>query len=252
LGIGSSTNVPTQVILHDGSDTPLVNLKAISAGYNHTCALFTDDSGACWGYDKDGQLANGKLGYSLPGPPWYLYDSAQTIFVLGTSGLEPLIMGGGFISVGGFHSCSLITDTPNNSIGCWGNNGLGQLGIGDEVNKPSAYAAVDERGKITDAIGLSSGRDFTCAIVRDQTVRCWGYNGDGQIGSPKVGFGDSQITGTPVVLDSTRLDKVVEVAAAEFGACAVCWGHDSSTGRDSTPFTRSVDAPLFTDNFDGN
>jgi len=266
LGIGSSTNIPTQVILHDGMDTPLVNLKTISAGDGITCALFTDNSGSCWGYDKEGELANGKMGYSLPGPLWYRYDSPQTIFVLGRSGLERFIMGGGVISIGSSHGCSLVLDTPDKSIGCWGYNLYGQLGTGNTRDQSSAYSAMDERGKITDAISVSSGSYFTCALVVDGTVRCWGYNGNLQIGSPAVAKGDYQENGTPVV-DETgtkRLDKVIEIAAGEYGVCArrrlsgsavdqiVCWGHDFSTGTDRAPSTRFVDAPLFTDNFDGN
>jgi len=267
LGLGSSTNVPTQVILHDGSDTALTNLKAISAGSNHTCALFADNSGACWGDDYVGELANGKTGFSLPASEYYRYDSPQTTFVLGASGLEALIMGGGAISVGGDHTCSLISDSPKNSIGCWGGNSNGQLGTGDTADKSSAYSAFDERGKIRDAIGISSGENFTCAIVQDGTVRCWGNNGNGQIGSPLVRIGDNQVAGTPV-LDQTgtkNLDKVVEIAAAENGVCArrrpdgatvdqiVCWGYDPATYTSYIlPITKSIDSPVFTDNFDGN
>jgi alpha-tubulin suppressor-like RCC1 family protein len=258
VGVGNWTSTPTQVILHDGSDTPLTNLKAISAGSVHTCALFTNNSGACWGYDNDGELSNGSM--STSSTP-YVFDSPHTIFVQGNSGLEALIMGGASISLGGDHACSLVTDMVKNSVGCWGYNATGQLGVGDKGNRSLAYPARDERGKIIDATSVSAGRYFTCATVQDRTVRCWGYNDLGQMGTPSTDYGDSQVTGAPVQLGSgVRLNAVVEIATAEQGVYAlrsngdiVTWGYDPSDNTHSRyPFSRPIDAPLFTDNFDNN
>ena len=39
----------------------LTSVAALSAGGNHSCALKTDGSAACWGRNLDGQVGDGSL-----------------------------------------------------------------------------------------------------------------------------------------------------------------------------------------------
>ncbi|MFO0679598.1 MAG: hypothetical protein U0169_23930 [Polyangiaceae bacterium] len=71
------------------------------------------------------------------------------------------------IACGDFHTCALRAD---GTIWCWGRNRAGQVGSGDEPNrpKPAAVPALDE-GR-----ALALGSTFSCALKKDATLRCWG------------------------------------------------------------------------------
>ena len=86
-------------------------IDALTGGY-FTCAVLTDHTAQCWGRNQDGQLGNGDstTDVPLPGP---------------VQNLGPVA---GF-SAGGYHACALMAD---GSAKCWGRNGSGQVGDGNE------------------------------------------------------------------------------------------------------------------------
>ena len=74
--------------------------------------------------------------------------------------------------------------------------------------------------------GPLKSESFTCARLADTTVRCWGYNGNGQLG-------DGTLTQrlTPVAVSG--LSGVTQLAAGLYHVCAVkndgtiwCWGYN--------------------------
>ena len=86
---------------------------------------------------------------------------------------------------GGLHTCALLDD---DSVKCWGRNDYGQLGHG---NTFSAATNVGEMGDNLRAVDLGPGRtakmidagDYhTCALLDDDSVKCWGRNDYGQLG----------------------------------------------------------------------
>jgi alpha-tubulin suppressor-like RCC1 family protein len=106
LGNGhhSPTNgVPTNV-------SPAQQLRGVSVGTNHACALAPDNTARCWGYGFDGQLGNGVLNAA--------FETPQT--VIGNYTYRA-------IATGNQHSCAIGTD---GLIYCWGYNQYGALGRG--------------------------------------------------------------------------------------------------------------------------
>ena len=161
LGDGTYTNrnTPTQTSSL-GADRTAV---AISAGYEHTCAILDNGSVSCWGDNEFGQLGDGTNTNRL--------TPTQTSS-LGTDRTAVAI------TVGWFHTCAILDDE---SVSCWGRNYFGQLGLGDNTdrNTPTQILSLGESPIV---VSIAAGRGHTCIIFDDGSVGCWGYNGYGQLG----------------------------------------------------------------------
>ena len=165
-----------------GDGLPAVDLGdgrtavSVSAGYSSTCAILDNGSVRCWGNNQYGRTglgttsgytgdADGEMGDDLPNVE------------LGTGRTAASI------SVGYSHACALL---DNLSIACWGHNGQGQIGIGtnNDVDTPAEMGAglVTADLPTTRSSSVSSGWYYSCAIIQDGTVRCWGENSDGRLG----------------------------------------------------------------------
>lgn len=127
------------------------------------------------------------------------------------------------VSVGGYFACAVLND---GKLKCWGSNNNGILGIGGSGGTTRVPMEVD-LGSGRTAKSVSVGIDFACAILDDDSLKCWGNNQYGQLG-----IGDQTSRNAPagpVNLGSGRTAKAV--VCAEYNTCALmddgnikCWG----------------------------
>ena len=169
LGLGSRIdyNSPQAVDLGNGKTA-----KAISAGANHTCAILNDDSLKCWGKNSQGQLGLGRHNKNAK-------STAPEAVNLGTGKTAKAI------TVGANHTCAILND---DSLKCWGGNNDGKLGLPDSqtdslYNSPQAVDLGN--GKTAKAITIWS--DHSCAILNDDSLKCWGLNDNGRLGIGSIG-----------------------------------------------------------------
>lgn len=181
--------------------------KAVSAGGMHTCALTRTGGVRCWG-----QNGSGQLGFPTDASSAQL--SPPTNDVLGNVQA---------IAAGYDHTCAL---TVPGGVRCWGNNVDGQVGIG------SASIMTQPTPPTSDAIGgiqaVATGYGHTCALTTSGGVRCWGLNGNGQLG---IGSMATAVLYAPPATDA--LAGAVAISAGYAHTCAVmagggvrCWGYN--------------------------
>ena len=217
LGDGSnaSSNVPLNVV-----DLG-TQVKSIAAGGFHTCALLVDGVVKCWGRNRFGQIGDGTT-----------TDRYTPTQVTGLS------LGATQVTAEGSYACAVLT---NGSVSCWGYNSLGNLGDGTTTNRYTP----------TQVLGLTSGvsqviaRSYTaCALLTTGSVKCWGYNNNGQIGD---GTATDRYTPTQV---SGLTSGVERISVGGFFACSLlstgtvkCWG-DNSFGKLGDGSTTDRYAPV--------
>jgi alpha-tubulin suppressor-like RCC1 family protein len=198
LGDGTNTSQSTPVNV-----VGLANeVVAVSAGYQHTCALTSAGGVKCWGENGYGQLGTGNT-----------IDSKTPVDVSGlTDGVKA-------ISAAFEHTCALMS---TGGVKCWGNNMYGQLGDGTQISRNSPVNVV---GLTSGIQAISVGGGHTCALSSTGGVKCWGINFNGQLGD-----GTTDSSNTPVTV-SGLTSGVKEVSAGTFHTCAItskggvkCWG----------------------------
>ncbi|MFC1482170.1 RCC1 domain-containing protein [Myxococcota bacterium] len=153
LGISTATassSSPVQVQL-------LADAAWVSGSGAHRCAVKTDGTVWCWGYNDYGQLGDGTTTSH--------YFPTQVTGLTDVAGL----------SAGGGHVCAVKTD---GTAWCWGYNANGQLGDGTTTNQYSPTQVIG----LANVSDLSAGGEHTCAVKTDGTLWCWGNNVDGQLG----------------------------------------------------------------------
>lgn len=173
-----------------GDSLPAVDLGTgntavrLTLGSDHTCALLSDGSAKCWGYNYYGSLGTGDV-QTRGNQPNEMGDNLPLIDLgIGSTAVQ--------LVAGRYHTCAVLND---GSAKCWGFNNQGQLGLGDmqwRGNRPDQMGdnlpAVD-LGAGETAVQLAPGQLHTCAVL-NTSVKCWGFNDRGQLG-----LGDKQTRG---------------------------------------------------------
>ena len=234
LGLGDTTNRAAQPPYQNG----LVDLggvaTAIAAGADHTCAVMSDGSLRCWGANAHGQLG---LGNTDPLGDNESPGSSATV-ALGTTVIS--------VSAGGDCTCVLLADQ---TVRCWGQNDAGQLGLGhtNTIGDNELPTATNAQVSVGGAVSLiATGGRFTCAVLADHlTLRCWGENGDDQLGDGLTqNIGDNELPSSvaavtlpsgganPSAYDANQLVVgVTRACVLSTGAFQFfCWGDNDDGG----------------------
>ena len=181
---------------------------AIALGAYHSCALLDTGAMKCWGWDISGQLGDDAV-------------HANQSVAVDVAGLSS---GVDAIALGNTHSCALLN---SGAVKCWGENGSGQLGDGSTNADQSV--AIDVDGLPSGVTAIVAGAIHSCALLSAGTVKCWGANGDGQLGNGAANTDEV----TPV--DVSGLSDVAAIVAGYHHNCALlnsgavkCWGDNYS------------------------
>jgi RHS repeat-associated protein/uncharacterized repeat protein (TIGR01451 family) len=192
----------------------------VAAGVSHTCALMTGGV-KCWGLNSTGQLGDN--------------STTQRTTPVNVSGLTS---GVAAITTGDYHTCALTT---SGGVKCWGDNSNGQLGDNSTTQRT---APVDVSGLTSGVAAISAGGNHTCALLTGGGVKCWGRNGQGQLGD-----GTTTQRTTPVSVSGLTSGVAVisagyrQTCAVTTGGGAKCWGQNTN-GQLGDNSTTQRNAPV--------
>jgi alpha-tubulin suppressor-like RCC1 family protein len=141
------------------------------------------------------------------------------------------------VALGDEHGCAVV----NAKLYCWGDNSLGQLGVGgtEPSNRPRALS-VDGTWR-----GVAAGAFHSCAFDELGRVACWGFNDRGQLGT-----GDRESRDVPSFVELSG--RAVALTTDFSHTCVLlddatlqCWGKndEGELGQgDPFPGDQSTDA----------
>ncbi len=154
----------------------------LAVGDYHTCALLDSGEVKCWGSNGSGQLGYGD-NTSRGGSAATIGDNLLAVD-LGKDA-EGLDYTATYISAGQYHTCAVLN---NGKVKCWGDNDASKLGYedsegrGDDSNEMGDNLPTVNLGTDRTATAVYAGYDHTCAVLDNGALKCWGRNGDGQVG----------------------------------------------------------------------
>lgn len=229
----------------------------ISAGAQHACAAGADGLVYCWGDGSQGQI-----GMSVPTTVnratlvqgfkgWFTRVAAGTsatcaveykgeVWCVGAGSMlagaqadprtpvkVPGISDAIDVALVNGHACVLRW---YGKVSCWGGNADGELGV--PISAPLT-APVEVVGLGSEATHVSVGQGYSCALLANQTIRCWGSNKRGQLG-----IGVDPVSVSPASGRVLGITSAVSLSAGANHVCAVldggyinCWGMGDGTNN---------------------
>jgi alpha-tubulin suppressor-like RCC1 family protein len=213
LGTGSKQIQPSPAPV-----ASLTNAIAISAGESHACAVKSDGKIACWGDNVNGQLGTGDLMERTTPTVIASLDAmgivasaarstcaakktggvfcwgANEVGQLGSGAANPTpnpsptaVSGLDAIALwaGSIHACAV---RRGGAVACWGAGFQGQIGDGQPramLTTPTPSPA--PVSGISNAIGVGTGGNHSCAPTVTGAILCWGENSHGELGKGTAG-----------------------------------------------------------------
>ena len=147
------------------------------------------------------------------------------------------------------HNCAVL---DNGDLKCWGSGSSGQLGHGANTNLNAPPSTAIDLGTGRTAVAVATGVHFTCAILDNGDLKCWGRDFEGQLGDGGTATDINTPSSTAIDLGTGR--TAVAVSAGYYHACAVldngelkCWGKDDYGQLGNGPgSTSTITAPSST------
>ncbi len=186
--------------------------KDVAVGWSHTCAILASDQSVhCWGNNSKGQLGVGDESVGELRLP------SEKAIEFG-NGRKAVSLALGFQS-----SCALLDD---GQVSCWGASSLaGYAGAPEKILVPGKHVEFGAGKKVKQ---LSVGSESACALLDDQTVRCWGE-------LPQETSADRSAVVQVLPIGGENLNQVASVSVGVGHSCvryldgkSACWGKSGS------------------------
>lgn len=222
----------------------ITDVKEISAGEGHTCAIVGDDRTVyCWGDNKKGQLGVALSNDSIHAPE--RTDGVE-------DGHDPTLSQATSVAAGNEHTCAVY---GGGAVACWGNQLSGRLGNMVKIDEPQlspvSVFSLPYGLEIGNGLQVVAGEAHSCLLTDDKKVLCWGDNTYGQLGD------DSAEPNFDIAKEVPGLPEIEFITAGRHHTCALntsgevyCWG-DNSRLQLGRPSSNDDDIPGIVSGLDG-
>lgn len=250
LGHGSHLSVPLDHTIEEvttamGDNLPFIDLGSnahvskVVVGEHFTCALLKDVGRVkCWGDMENvcGGLADCEEDAVYGDHPGEVPDDTYDAIDFGDSSLvvEDIVAGKDF-------ACALFDD---GDVRCWGGNGRGQLGTESDESVSMRSVVGENRtvdvGSNVHVTHLAALSQSVCAILSDESVKCWGSNdfgalgaglASGSSGTSEVGLHANEMGDNLNEVNLALSSPPIFIAGGGSSACVIsqekelhCWG----------------------------
>jgi hypothetical protein len=214
MGTGSLTSPQTTRTQIATSATAAATWKAVAAGGLHTLAIKSDGTLWAWGLNLNGQLGNGESGNGR-------YRASPVQIGTAKDWLE--------VTAGDSHSLARSGTATTQSLYSWGQNTLGQLGLGNTANKSVPTKITATATFKAPWLSVAANGNYCLVLQSDGLIFSWGEDSSGQLG---------QLTSvTPTVPTTTLSPGPPAIAITAGGAHAlaiqanrslIAWGLNAS------------------------
>ena len=203
---------------------PLTGATNVDSLAATTCVRTSNGQARCWGEGSQGQLGIGGFGDA---------EAAGVVRNVADTGA---LTGVTQVTSGINHSCALL---ESGRAVCWGDDAQGQLGNGEGISDSDTPVFVRNAANTAPLSGIaqiSAGGGFTCVRLTSGQARCWGTDGEGQLGDAGF-FSFSEHLPRIVARNSNGdpLSGITQLTTGASHACARlssgqarCWGLGSS------------------------
>lgn len=181
--IGDDANEMGSALISVKFGTAVTSIDSIhtSGSAQHACAVVNKSKFKCWGSNAYGQLG---LGNTVNRGDLVNTMGDKLPFVdIG------LVAGIKAVTLGATHTCLI---TLIDKVLCWGYNFDGTLGrgtskdVGDGPKEMGKLLVGVNWGKKLTAKSLSAGNAFTCGLLSNGGIKCYGVNNYGQLGQGDI------------------------------------------------------------------
>lgn len=201
-----ATSRTTPLTIVDGASANITNIVQVATNATTSCALNSSGVMKCWGLNIYGIFANG-------------VTSATCTTAATDASAAPVKFKK--IALGKLHACGIAT---SGAAYCWGNNITGSVAqtSSDVFLTPLVVPGLESG--VTD---ITAGDYHSCAVLSDGSVRCWGLDSLGQLGTNTRHQNLIYTPTQPVGLGA----GIKSIRAGAFTTCAIteddyvkCWG----------------------------